>query len=546
MIGVIARAADSAVVREFFELFKTPWEFYVAGRQYDVVLCTGQEALPQVDSTVVLVHDNTCAESGSRGPKVRKLLFCGNEIPIYCGLACFPESGEDVVDLESGYPAVHRKTDGRSQVLTVGYDLFAEVRTLLTRGQPPEHAALPAIDLHIDLMRKLIVEAGARLVEIRPNPKGHPMMACLTHDVDHPSIRLHALDHTILGFLQRATLGSVLNFLRGRLSLSGMLVNLGAALKLPFVQAGVLKDFWANLDGYVPLEHGAPSTFFVIPFKGKAGACGGTRHSHKRAAGYGASDIADEIEGLKAAGCEIGVHGIDAWTDPDAGRSEAAEIRRVAGLSPSGVRMHWLYFDESSAVALENAGFEYDSTVGYNETVGFRAGTAQVYRPLGVERLLELPLHVMDTALFYPSHLNLPVGKAAAVVGRLIAHTARLGGCLTLNWHDRSIAPERQWGEFYSRLLAELRASGAMFTNASGAVSWFRKRRSVCFESVVWDADGVRVALRGEAPVGGPEFDVRAWRRGSQVDRVEVRIASPEVNGDGAQNSAVAGRRAIA
>ena len=44
----------------------------------------------------------------------------------------------------------------------------------------------------------------------------------------------------------------------------------------------------------------------------------------------------------------------------------------------------------------------YDSTIGYNETVGYRAGTTQPYRPLAASRLLELPLHVMDTALFYP------------------------------------------------------------------------------------------------------------------------------------------------
>ena len=39
MIGVIARADEHAWVREFFELFKTPWEFHRAARSYDVVLC---------------------------------------------------------------------------------------------------------------------------------------------------------------------------------------------------------------------------------------------------------------------------------------------------------------------------------------------------------------------------------------------------------------------------------------------------------------------------------------------------------------------------
>ena len=41
MIGVIATSPDHAVIREFFELFKTPWEFYRHDRSYDVVLCVG-------------------------------------------------------------------------------------------------------------------------------------------------------------------------------------------------------------------------------------------------------------------------------------------------------------------------------------------------------------------------------------------------------------------------------------------------------------------------------------------------------------------------
>ena len=45
--------------------------------------------------------------------------------------------------------------------------------------------------------------------------------------------------------------------------------------------------------------------------------------------------------------------------------------------------------------------------MGYNETVGYRAGTTQAYKPLEASRLLELPLHVMDTALFYPAYLGL-------------------------------------------------------------------------------------------------------------------------------------------
>ena len=40
MIGVLSNAAEARAVEEFFELFKTPWEFFVPGRRYDLLVST--------------------------------------------------------------------------------------------------------------------------------------------------------------------------------------------------------------------------------------------------------------------------------------------------------------------------------------------------------------------------------------------------------------------------------------------------------------------------------------------------------------------------
>ena len=56
MIGVVAASADIAVVCEFFELFKTPWEVYESGRPYDVVLCAGHVELPHNAARFVVVY----------------------------------------------------------------------------------------------------------------------------------------------------------------------------------------------------------------------------------------------------------------------------------------------------------------------------------------------------------------------------------------------------------------------------------------------------------------------------------------------------------
>jgi hypothetical protein len=163
---------------------------------------------------------------------------------------------------------------------------------------------------------------------------------------------------------------------------------------------------------------------------------------------------------------------------------EADRISEFTGAAGEmGVRMHWLYWDEDSPAELEAAGFTYDSTGGFNGAVGYRAGTTQVFKPLMARRILELPLHVMDTALFYPYHMNLSQSEAWNVMVPLLEHAESNGGTLTVNWHDRSIAPERLWGDFYIEMLRRLEARRPWFSTASQAVSWFRKRRAAVFEN---------------------------------------------------------------
>ncbi len=491
MIGVIADSPDHAVVREFFELFKTPWEFFRADRKYDVLLCAGDARFDETATLVLLYSGSKIAFDDQQKLQTRCpegnhhiLSHQGNQIPIYGNCLTFPAFGNGIlIDEDSRECAAYLEESGERVVTRIGYDLFSEIRTLLTSGQPAANAFLPAVESHIALLRDSITGCGVPLVEIPPVPNGYQFTACLTHDVDHPAIRQHKWDHTMIGFLYRATFDSLRKVICGQMSIQDLLTNWTAALKLPFVHLGLAKDFWREFDDrYLELEKGLRSTFFVIPFRNYPGSDSHGPAPMLRAARYEARDIAATILKLSEAGCEVGLHGIDAWLGSPQGREELEEIRRLTGNSEIGVRMHWLYYDQQSPVALETAGAAYDSTLGYNETVGYRAGTTQVYKPLNVNQLLELPLHVMDTALFYPSHLNLSPKLARTLLGRMVDNAVRFGGCLTINWHDRSTAPERLWGASYRGLLQDLKARGAWFATAREAVSWFGKRRSAEFE----------------------------------------------------------------
>lgn len=480
MISVHARAADHPVVREFFELFKTPWQFHAPAAPAGILLCDNGE-IPANAAALVIVFSGDLAPSDRRArescdAKTGTSLFQHEEfeLPIY---------GRKLVDRASGKIIFRRRRENGNCFLRVGYDLFAEIRHLLTAGQPPEFAAVPTLERHIALLRNLILSSGLPLVEIPPRPAGHDFIVCLTHDVDHVGIRNHKFDHTMFGFLFRATFGSVLDAARGKKTFGQLAANWLAVLKLPLVHLGLAKDFWYQFDHYVELENGAASTFFVIPKKGETGLDANGQRPAKRAASYAARDLKDILRGLENSGKEIGVHGLDAWRDAAAGRDEKQIISELAGLTECGVRMHWLYFDKNSHSELEKAGFIYDSTVGYNGTVGYRAGTTQVFLPLTATKLLELPMHVMDTALFYPSYLNLSPKQAEEKIRPLIADAAQFGGALTVNWHDRSIAPERLWDGTYRWLLVEFKTHGAWFATAAQAVAWFQKRRAVTFDA---------------------------------------------------------------
>lgn len=524
MIGVAVPPADRETAAEFFELCKTAWEPFEPSRSYAVIVASAATvpaarerddggrptpaALLRATAPLLLVFGaGPGADTGGR------LRHAGREFPIYGPLATFaPEPAGLVVDAATGRSVVSAEAEAGSTVVRVGYDLFGEVRHLLTRGQPPANAAVPTLELHAAILRDLVTRAGQPFVEIPPAPDGHPFIACASHDIDHPVLRNHRLDHTMFGFLQRAVVASFTSALRGRKPWRHVARNWGAALRLPFVQLGLARDFWADFDRYVAIEAGMGATYFFIPEGGNPGKKADGTSAPKRASRYELKDVQRQIARILAAGNEVSLHGLDAWRDVDAARRERAKVATVTKTEEMGIRMHWLYFGDESPAVLDAAGFTYDSTVGYNQTVGYRAGTTQAYRPPGTSRLLELPLHAMDTALFYPGYLELTDDDAYKLVSALLDNAAALGGAFVTNWHDRSIAPERLWDGFYLRLLAEIRRRGAWCPTMADAVRWFRKRRSAALS--VTRGGGDTLVVRAQLPEGDalPALRIRVHR----------------------------------
>src|SRR5258708_31438429 len=96
MIGVAIPAKERPIVAEFFELFKTPWEFYRSGERYDVVLCTSDNICTEAAGLVLMLsgeptsfetEQKVCVKSRPGGFVVSSE---GDRLPIYGNLATFP------------------------------------------------------------------------------------------------------------------------------------------------------------------------------------------------------------------------------------------------------------------------------------------------------------------------------------------------------------------------------------------------------------------------------------------------------------------------
>lgn len=518
MIGVASKEGEEEIVSEFFELFKTPWEFYKNDRQYTCVIST-QESTPKLDAKLVLIYnsekikfDVENSTNITDAPQSGALLKTkGMQVPIYGKTSTFGTGANSVINLETiaGQVAGIALNKAGGRIIRIGFDLFQEIRFLLTCGQPVEFSRIPTLDWHISVLREWILEAGVSLVEIPPVPSGYHFACCLTHDIDFAGIRRHKFDHTILGFLHRALLGSLRNVMTGKGTWRKLYRNWKAAFILPAVYMGIAEDFWMPFNGYREIEKDLRSTFFIMPFKNNPGLAHENKKYSRRATRYDYSDIREEINQLLLQGCEIGVHGIDAWSDAVKGQRELKRISEATMALELGTRMHWLYFNNQSPRILEEAGFQYDSTLGYNDAVGYRSGTVQVYRPIGVKKLLELPMNIQDTALFFPDRMGMNEDDAWQLINELLENSGRYGGAMTINWHDRSLAPERQWGDTYIKLLENIKRSNVWIDRASRVVRWFDKRRSVVFEDVCFSKNSVKLHITGKPEDDVPDLMVR-------------------------------------
>jgi hypothetical protein len=262
------------------------------------------------------------------------------------------------------------------------------------------------------------------------------LKAIISHDIDHITPWEHTRDLILPKFLARQTL----EFGSGRISFS----------EYRAVFPELAHNKWQNIEELMAFdrEKRIPATYFIGLNNGL-----GLSYSLNSAA-FWSRRIIDM-------GFDLGVHGIH-YLDLPGIQAEFQQFKQISGLDKFGIRTHYLRISSNTLELFEHAGYAFDSSI------------YQIAAPSRLEKLFEVPLHIMDGRMFFEKngHFSLSLSKAQEKTKQIIDKVEGLSlPYLTLLFHDRYFCPAYdKWKKWYVWVIEYLQAAGIEFTSYQYAI----------------------------------------------------------------------------
>ncbi len=359
-------------------------------------------------------------------------------------------------------------------------DLVDELCSVLG-GTPPKDSATPSLEYRVmeflaELERSSVERDGFFVRKARW-PRAAPLAVCLTHDVDNIE---RPWDH--------------IEKVKDRFS----------AADLRKARKGLI-SLYDNIDLIREREgaEGFHSSFYLM------------------SAEYPLEKVRASARRLDAKGWEVGLHGDFGTHDSEEEMAKAVErLTDGIGVRPRGLREHYLRFDfAKSWKVMDGAGFDYDTTVGTNDRLGFKLGLALPFHPPDDGwkplLLLELPLSLMDTTLW--GYLKKTEEEGLADVKASMEAVEGVEGLFTLLWHQEAV--RMRGGRVYWKVLRGLgRRKGIFVGSGADIARWWRAR-----EVPLKVTEGGEITL-GARPPKGLALLVKT-RAGSKVEVASGSVA---------------------
>jgi peptidoglycan/xylan/chitin deacetylase (PgdA/CDA1 family) len=313
-------------------------------------------------------------------------------------------------------------------------DQYERFRSFSSRdGHPTE----PSVSAH------LIAENGTCRW-----PEGRTFAMCLTHDIDFVRYSMLKSGFHALTALRQGDVGTAWRQGTGWLGRN----------------RSPVWNFQAIMD--LEAQYGAKSTFYFLALE-----------PGEKDFNFRISDVKDVIRDIDQRGWEVGLHGgHTAWCDSVALGREKGRLEDALGNSIVGYRNHYLRFNiPDTWRLLADAGFEYDSSVGWPGMIGFRNGMCHPYQPYDRRTdefmdIVEIPLVIMDRT--FDRYLGISDDKAWELSKTILDRVAELGGVATVLWHNTDFEGSRR--DLYERFLAYGSERNAWMTPARDIARWWK------------------------------------------------------------------------
>lgn len=169
-----------------------------------------------------------------------------------------------------------------------------------------------------------------------------------------------------------------------------------------------------------------------------------------------------KINQLIEEGFEIGLHGSYFSATDDFQISKEKEIlEKNINHEVTKIRQHWLRYQERITPVLHNRYFKFDSTLGWNDQIGFRSGCAGRYRPYDHQNqkgfdFMVTPQIIMDSTIFDygTNHEEKVTAKALSMIINLQRFKKPH---VSISWHQRVSSTDYKWNILYEKILEDVR-----------------------------------------------------------------------------------------
>jgi len=166
--------------------------------------------------------------------------------------------------------------------------------------------------------------------------------------------------------------------------------------------------------------------------------------------------LQNKLKQLYNNGFQIGLHGsYSSATNYTLLKKEKMILENILNIPITKTRQHWLNYSETITPNNHSKLFQYDSTLGWNDIIGFRNGCASCFKPYNFETQkafahTEIPQIIMDSNVFDYNNNIKDVYKILNYA-KFIPKTPYF----SISWHQRVNNNDYKWHILYEEILSE-------------------------------------------------------------------------------------------